>query len=90
MENKIIEIKVKDFNKYLEQSGQGTMEDYEDEYDLLDMVKEYLVEKCEFFWGGGVNTIGDNTDFELKGNKIVVDVEYFDDSQNPDFVEQEV
>ena len=78
--NKEIKIKVKDFEE-----NYSKIDSYEDHYDLLEDVKDYLVEYLDFSWGGGEETIGDNTDFEIKNGEIVVSVEYYDDSDNEDF-----
>lgn len=61
------------------------VENEELHYDRLDLIKDYLVEERNFSWGGDKNTIGDNTDYELKRDTFIVCVEYYDDRGNPDF-----
>ena len=49
-----------------------------DHYEQLEEVKDFLVEHR----GYSHDTIGDNTDFEIKGREIVVDLEVFERSIN--------
>lgn len=49
------------------------IDEYDDRYDLLEDIKDYLVEYKDY----SHDTIGDNTDYEIKGNFIIVDVEIY-------------
>lgn len=75
----------KEFKDFFEDYDGGIqeMEDDEDE-DFFDNIKEFLVEMRDYSWGGGYNTI-DDIDYEIEDKKIVVDVWYYDDIDNPDF-----
>lgn len=62
----VVKISKKDFEK-----SYSKVEEYEDHYDMLCDVEEYLVNYLDYSY----DDISDNTDFEIKGNTIIVDVE---------------
>lgn len=66
--NKEEHISVSDFEK-----RHDSIDEYEDRYDLLEDVKDCLVEYKDYSW----DTLGDNTDFEIKDGVIIVDVEVY-------------
>ena len=63
--------------------------EYDDHCDQLDIVKDYLVEECDYSYGGSENTLDDDTDLEIKGNNVIVDIYTYDDSNNPDFDDED-
>ena len=72
MEEKIKFEQLREF--YTDNSVFKNIEQKEDDdlhYDRLDLIKEYLVETKDYCW----LEIGDNTDYIIKDNNFIVDIE---------------
>lgn len=69
----ILKISKKDIEKF-DDFDFSTYNDEEDHIELLDVVEDYIV---EYFDDYSYNNIGDNTDFKISNDDIIVDLEVY-------------